>query len=668
MSENNHGEGQRSILLISMPFQLSLNPSIQLGTLCSYLKNKGILVDTQHAYLKCTDILGPELYYFISNVMRNEVFYPCLLFPENYRKYKKKIEDYFKRIMKHFYKQQQVSFKTILDRIRAFNEELLTGIDFSKYSLIGFSVTFDQLKASLYLAGRIKQIYPDIPIVFGGANCTEALGVSLLKTFSEIDFIVSGEGEATLTNLFMNLVDRRFDDIKGLGWRDNGTVRFNGPPEPLSLDNLPVPDYEDYFNTLEGCSSATKEYIRNYLSIPVEGSRGCWWRRCTFCNLNKQYSHYREKPVEQVIDEIGHLVDKYPCHNIQFVDNVQRVKDFNKFMSGLKNLDKDLDIFMEMRAGSLKKEDYLLMRDAGVKRVQIGVEAFGNKCLKKMNKGTTTIENIAAIKYCQEFGILPFYNIIINYPNEDESDLQETSENVKFLKGFIPPISVHPMTLAFESPVFDNPEEFNIKEKKNKVDHLWCFPGEIRETLIPFYYDYTKITEKKDRTFLWQEIFRAWQQTGEKRIFSPLLFCQDTGRFLTITDNLSEKPNKTILEGIERQLYLFCDTIKTKPDIMKQFSDLSSDQLEEILEGWIARRWMFREGERFLSLAIRKNNMTPGINLKTKSYLLQSWRPPSPYKFNLKLGPLADIGLAIDLKKKPEWLRRLKRCLLSLRQ
>jgi radical SAM superfamily enzyme YgiQ (UPF0313 family) len=152
--------------------------------------------------------------------------------------------------------------ETVLARLNSFNEELLTKLDFSKYSLIGFTVTYDQLKSSIFLSRKIKQRYPDIPIVFGGAYCHGDLGISLLKTFSEIDFIVSGEGEETLTALFKNLADKKFAAIKGLGWRDNGNVRFNGFSEKLPLDSLPLPDYEEYFRGLENASPDFKNAVR----------------------------------------------------------------------------------------------------------------------------------------------------------------------------------------------------------------------------------------------------------------------------------------------------------------------------------------------------------------------------------------------------------------------
>jgi radical SAM superfamily enzyme YgiQ (UPF0313 family) len=291
MNKSNKVGGQGKLLLVSMPFSTLDIPSIQLGTLYSYLKNKGVPVDVHHAYLRCADILDPELYRGISYLMPREIFYTYFLFPDHFKSYRDKIKNYFNDFVNHryfndFVNHRPISLETVLDRLNSFNEELLAKIDFSKYSLIGFSVTYDQLKSSIFLSRKIKQRYPNIPIVFGGAYCNGDLGISLLKTFSEIDFIVSGEGEETLTTLFMNLAKKNFDAIKGLGWRDNGNVKFNGPPENLHLDSLPIPEFEDYFHKLENCSPNVKNFIKDHLIIPVEGSRGCWWNKCTFCNLS----------------------------------------------------------------------------------------------------------------------------------------------------------------------------------------------------------------------------------------------------------------------------------------------------------------------------------------------------------------------------------------------
>jgi len=370
-----------------------------------------------------------------------------------------------------------------------------------------------------------------------------------------------------------------------------------------------VPDYEDYFTKLDSCSQNTKDFLRSFLSIPIEGSRGCWWNKCTFCSLNRQYCRYREKSIDKVVQEVENQVNKYKCHSIRFVDNVQRVSDFGQLMSGLKDLELDLNIFVEMRAGRLKKEDYKLMRDAGVRYVQIGIEAFSNAMLQKMCKGVTTIENIAAIKHCQEVGILPYYNIIVNYPNEINIGLEESAENTEFLKSFVPPGSVHDMKLYHGSPVCLEQNRFNIKQQKIPNVCLLLFPKTVLQTFIPLSCDYTLEHTRKDRTSAWHNIFRPWMRTGEQRIISPLLYYQDTGDFLTVTDKLSENASKEILKGTDREIYLFCDDIRTKSEILTHFSKLAVNHLEEVLENWVRKKWMFSEEDKYLALAVRLSPM-----------------------------------------------------------
>jgi hypothetical protein len=53
---------------------------------------------------------------------------------------------------------------------------------------------------------------------------------------------------------YLKNTEKKFDAIKGLGWIDNGNVKFNGPSESLHLDGLPIPEFEYYFHRLEDCS------------------------------------------------------------------------------------------------------------------------------------------------------------------------------------------------------------------------------------------------------------------------------------------------------------------------------------------------------------------------------------------------------------------------------
>ena len=75
----------------------------------------------------------------------------------------------------------------------------MTAIDWGQYTLVGFTSTFDQNVASLTMAKLIKDLYPDVTIVFGGANYDGEMGLEYFRAFPFIDHVVVGEGEVALS-------------------------------------------------------------------------------------------------------------------------------------------------------------------------------------------------------------------------------------------------------------------------------------------------------------------------------------------------------------------------------------------------------------------------------------------------------------------------------------
>jgi hypothetical protein len=64
---------------------------------------------------------------------------------------------------------EQACFK-ILDAVPGFVESCLDEVDWEQYKVVGFSVTFAQTIASLFLARRLKERYPHLVIVFWGSQ------------------------------------------------------------------------------------------------------------------------------------------------------------------------------------------------------------------------------------------------------------------------------------------------------------------------------------------------------------------------------------------------------------------------------------------------------------------------------------------------------------------
>ena len=103
-------------------------------------------------------------------------------------------------------------------------------------TLVGFSVCFNQLFASLYLARLIKEIAPETPIVFGGSGCSGEVGRSLFSVFPEIDYLIDGEGEEQLLHLCRQLSREKYVKPREAAAETTTTPLGPSPPTRLVLN------------------------------------------------------------------------------------------------------------------------------------------------------------------------------------------------------------------------------------------------------------------------------------------------------------------------------------------------------------------------------------------------------------------------------------------------
>ena len=164
------------------------------------------------------------------------------------------------------------------------------------YDVVGFTSFTGYNPAALALARRIKQTWPDTAIVFGGRNWEGVMGQESHHRFPFVDYVCPGEADIAFTKLVRSLLgDERISDIGGVLYRRGSRSVFTGPERQVArLDGLPVPEYDDYFRTLEETG-----YSHQFLpALPIENSRGCWWAArtpCAFCGLNGGRTTYRAK-------------------------------------------------------------------------------------------------------------------------------------------------------------------------------------------------------------------------------------------------------------------------------------------------------------------------------------------------------------------------------------
>jgi len=380
---------KKSVLLISMPFAELMVPDIRLPLLERYLKERGIKVHTQHLYLKAAEFYGVPFYNFQNR--------------QN---------------------QKQLSFDEYVQRTDLFYNWVLEHADWKTYDIIAFMVNPEQDLPSLAIAKKIKEQYPEKIIVFVGNQTAGQLGVNILKTFKYIDFTISGDCEEALYRLATDY--QNYTSIPHLIYRVEDEVIWNQPDTYVDLNTLPIPNFDSFYKELKQTSKELRQFFKSNGRLPIEISRGCWWNQCTFCNIKIQHPFYREKSVKRIVEEIKVLSDKYAIRKFQLIGNTLPKEDYRLLFEEIIKLRRDFDLYVTVRPGYLQRDDYRLMKKAGVNIIQLDIVSFSKNFLKKMNTGTRVIDNIAALTFCKENGIHASYSLLANYPNEEDITFEDT--------------------------------------------------------------------------------------------------------------------------------------------------------------------------------------------------------------------------------------------------
>jgi ribosomal peptide maturation radical SAM protein 1 len=476
------------------------------------------------------------------------------------------------------------------------------------YDLVGFSVCFHQLLSSLAAAARLKACRPQLPVVFGGSSCAGDLGLTLAKNFSQIDYLVSGEGEMPLLAL-CNFLGGRSKRPPSMVTLTKKTGKKSCPDRQLAdLRTLPIPDYHDYFAQMQEVF-----HRRPFIpQMPIEFSRGCWWFKCTFCNLNLQWSGFRKKKPNQVHREVTTLANRHGSLDFTFTDNSLPQEESLLFFDQLAKLQRDYKFFAEIRTlGQRRRQDHLFGTycRGGLSTIQMGIESLSNSLLIKMKKGTTVMNNIAAMRDALANGLLLKGNLITEFPGSTEKEVAETLANLNFVLPF-PPLSSSAFFLGHDSPIARNPRKFQIRYIKHHPASFHIFPRAIlNQLLLPVMgYSGDHLLQQKmwrpvvEKIKLWQEFHR--HRTAAAATQHALSY-RDGGAYIIIRQ---EKPGEATLyhrlRGQSRAIYLFCADIRTRDEIAERFPSIREKRLVAFLDELIAKHIMYREDDRFLSLAV----------------------------------------------------------------
>jgi ribosomal peptide maturation radical SAM protein 1 len=500
-----------------------------------------------------------------------------------------------------------------------FLTQMLTQIDWGQYQIVGFTSTFDQNVASLTLAKLIKDLYPSVRIVFGGANFDGEMGLEHLRVWPWIDYVVVGEGEVPFPALVRQILTGNSGEMPaGVAYRQNGTLQFKPTPHLFAdFQRTGPPDYDDYFGQLDRLDPQRSESLNRILLY--EAARGCWWgekHHCTFCGLNSQSMEFRSKSPDQAFDEMRSLASRYNTTRFRFVDNIIDMKYIDGVFGRLAAEKCDLDIFIETKS-NLTRRQMQTLAHGGLRSMQPGIESLSPSQLKEMDKGVSPLQNLQCLKWGNYYGIHISWNILLGFPGETNEDYRRQIDLIPSILHLQPPEAVGEFWLERFSPYFKWPEKYGLRITGPGLAYEYVYDSrmvDLRKIAYDFEYE---LIEKRVDPALMEELTQATREWKRRHATEdkPFLVYTKAIDFLTIFDGRSaERPFKERYDWPHASIIEFCnDAPKYLGQIRGELNDRKPGTgddvavVQQALDGLLAKRILYEEKGRYLTLALPAN-------------------------------------------------------------
>jgi ribosomal peptide maturation radical SAM protein 1 len=580
------------VLLVVMPFAGLEFPQLGVGILKAQLRSRGIPASVAYLNFPFAEAVGYPTYYnlSLSQVCDSDSLVGEWMFSRSL--FSRPSHDDEAYLSQHLVGKYSCT-PEIVNMIRRaaalvdpFLDYCLRAVDWDRFSIIGFTSTFEQNLPCLALARRIKERFPEKIIVMGGANCADVMGVQLHKSFPFLDYVFTGEADFSFPELVSRLGsgDHGRDDIPGYVRRE-GTDSVAVHPTPVhAMEALPYPDFDDFF------AAYRLSPLRHSFTprLQMETARGCWWgakHHCTFCGLNQNGMAFRGKSPERAMDELIHLVSRYSIPDVAPTDNIISMDYFRTFLPELKRRQMGIKLFYETKA-NLTREQVKLMSEAGVTTITPGIESLSTHVLTLMRKGVSPLQNVQLLKWCREYGVHPYYHVLHGFPGENAADYSEVYRNAENLSHLPPPINCFPLRIERFSPYFDSAADFGLRNVHAHPSYRYIYPFE-ESTLDDLAYFFDCDFDGKEKMEEWSAPLKALiEQWHYVHAQSRLEVVARTPDSMVVCDTRPNAVHPLYQFGAREAAVIdVCDTAHSLPQIIRQLRQTLNGSMPE--ETWV---------------------------------------------------------------------------------
>ncbi len=343
---------------------------------------------------------------------------------------------------------------------------------------------------NLYSAFRcaqwVKQNYPEIKLAMGGGfPNTELRSVTDVRVFEFFDYITLDDGEVPVELLVKNICGNlpvEAQTYKRTFLLENGKVSYRNDALQRDYKHAEVgtPDYSDlyldkYISVIEIVNPMHRMWSDgrwNKLTM----AHGCYWGKCTFCDISLDYIKvYEPIAAKLIVERVAELTEKTGQNGFHFVDEAAPPSLMREV--ALEIIRRKLTVIWWTNIRfekSFTKDLCILLKASGCIAVSGGLEVASDRLLKLIDKGVT-VEQVAKVtSNFTEAGILVHAYLMYGYPTQTIQETVDSLEMVRqlFEAGVLQSGFWHQFAMTAHSPVGMYPEKFGVIKETDKIGNF----------------------------------------------------------------------------------------------------------------------------------------------------------------------------------------------------
>ena len=327
------------------------------------------------------------------------------------------------------------------------------------------------------IAQAIKAQHPHIVTVLGGGFVnTELRELSDPRVFDFFDYVTLDAGERPLLALLEHLRGERSRQrlvrtFVREGGNAGGEVRYVNLMEAdvafaevgtPTWDGLPLQSYLSLLDMLNPMHRLWSDGRWNKLTV----AHGCYWKKCSFCDVNLDYiGRYEGASAQVLADRIAAIVAETGQTGFHFVDEAAPPKALKALATELIARGTSISWWGNVRFEKTFTPDLAeLLADSGCIAISGGLEVASDRLLALMKKGVS-VEQVARVtRAFSDAGILVHAYLMYGFPTQTVQDTVDALEYVRqlFENGCIQSGFFHRFACTVHSPVGQNPEEYGV--------------------------------------------------------------------------------------------------------------------------------------------------------------------------------------------------------------